>query len=118
MVRVGPSLLGGGDLLLQCPVRSRDSYPRASEGQGQLNTDLIFNTRCSYGPCGNTDHGHHHRPQLQQELGPLAAAQAQTSPWFRGRANFPDRHGPGGVMALGQEHGQRCDQIWHPCGLW
>lgn len=43
---------------------------RASEGQDCLSTASDFSIHGSYGPCGNTSHGHQCRPWLLLVNGP------------------------------------------------
>lgn len=89
-------------------------------------------------PCGNIGHGHHHKPQLQQEHGPryaLSSILGQISTWARWQHRPPRSVWPRwqqdtgtpiwskvAVQTLGicwaptgnRSHGQTCTQILTP----
>lgn len=53
--------------LLQCQMRSRSSYPRASKNRMAEHSPEISTRTSPVNPCGNCNHRHQHRLQLLQD---------------------------------------------------
>lgn len=75
------SPMGAGPALqLQCPVRDRASHLRDNERNPGSHGLWISTCLVPSIPCGNTGHGHHHRPQFSRNTDPDTALCSSLGP--------------------------------------